>query len=650
MRMESRVRPLAYLLLIAAPLVCAARGAGEKTSGAAGPAEASRIEAYRDPPVFTVRVANGDLRGARERLPTEPKVVTPRERIGVHGGTWRMALRETSLDSLWRAVMGAREISLDLDGQPVADLLLGYEVSPDDRVYTFHLRKGLKWSDGDTYDADDYLFAWQDVLLNGDLNPAKPAALVAGGRLARFDKIDPWTVSYTFAVPNTVLARRLAQPRARLTLVLPQHYLRAFHAKYARADDLEAKVQEGGYRDWIELFRAVAAPWSNPDLPVLDPWMRATLSEPGTVRLERNPYYWKVDSAGNQLPYLDSIVVSLCADVDACVEAAASGGVDLQIVDLGGPEHRARLDAGAGPAYRLGAVELMHANLHTVFFNRAAADPVLAGLFNDARFRRALSLAIDRDAINQEVHRGQASVGQVAPPAGSASYEPETALVYTEYDPRRANAMLDELGLTWNANHAFRVLPDTSPLSLPITYPTAWPPGQEDAMVRLREYWADIGIDLVLHPVERAAWFETVRGEDWVLSSYAVNVGGGPYLHLSSAGLFPIDSYWLPTPAWGVWLSSHATAGTEPPAPVKRLQALYEEYVTTATPGRAVEIEKEAFGLYARELLGIGIVSRPRDELSAVVSPRLVNLPPDPIPDDLSLGDPAAFFYAASDR
>jgi peptide/nickel transport system substrate-binding protein len=637
---------LALLVLSATP--AAARGGSEKapsTGGKAGAAAAAVT--YREAPMLAERVRAGKLPALDKRLPTAPLVVKPAGEGARYGGTWRQALTSSSVESLWTSAIRTRVLGLsDSRAAVVPELVESVKASPDNRVFTLTLRKGLKWSDGDACDADDFVFAWQDVLLDPELWPAKPSEIVVGDKLPRLDKVDQFTVRYTFPDPNVLFLRRLAQPRVSVPLVLPQHYLKKVHVKYAQKEKLQELVTQGGYASWAELFAEKSRPWRNPELPVLDPWVALDDGAAGVLHLERNPYYWQVDAEGNQLPYIDAFEVTLASDAMECVRLAASGAVDLQIALLAGLAARAELEAGeAAGACRLVELEPMNANIHTIFLNRTAADAAKARLFGDFRFREALSLAIDREAINQAAHGGRARPSQVSLPRDSPSYDEEPALAYTAVDLDRANDILDELGLSWDEKRLWRLGADKKPLTFTVSYPTSWPPGQVPAVALLRAGWRQLGIDLRGEPLDREQWTARVRGGAWELAAYAVNAGGGAYLPESSNGVFPIDGHWYPAPQWGLWLATDGAQGAEPPAEVKKLRELYEEYASTATGERALQIEKEAFGIYARELLALGVLTRPSGELLAVRSGRMRGLPEGPILDDLSLHHPAAFYF-----
>lgn len=644
---------LISVLLVLATVPVHARGAAEgakppdaggKEAGRAGPPAV-----YREAPLLAGRVADGTLPSLDKRLPAAPLVLASSGDGARYGGTWRLVVTRPQVASLWTSGIRARVVGLSSDfGTVEPEILSGFAASPDNRVFTLSLREGLKWSDGDPCDADDFVFAFQDVLLDPDLWPAKPAELVAGDRLPRLDKVDRYTVKLTFTSPNVLFLRRLAQPRVDLPLLLPQHYLKQFHPKHAQKEKLEALVSGGPYASWVDLFAAKSRPWQNPELPVLDAWVvvdDGSDGAGGALHLERNPYFWQTDAAGNQLPYIDRVEVTLVDGEGERLRLVASGAVDMPVSGFTGASARAELEAGgAGAGYRLVDLDPMNANIHTVFLNRATADAGKARLFGDIRFREALSVSVDREAINQEVHGGRARPSQVSLPVDAPSYDGEAALAYTTVDAALASGLLDDLGLDWDEQGKHRLGQDRKPLVLTVSYSTAWPPGQVLAVAHVIGAWRAIGLNVRGEALGRDEWLARVRGDGWDLAVYAVNAGGGAYLPLSSDGVFPIDGYWFPGPSWGSWLATGGARGSEPPADVKKLFSIYREYTGTAAGERVVELERQAFGLYARELFAIGVLSRPRGELFTVVAVRIQGLPERQMLDDLRHYRPAAFF------
>lgn len=614
---------------------------------------AAFAQSYKEAPELAAQVRAGKLPSVEKRLPSDPLVVTPLDRVGQYGGTWRMAFRAASAWSHWSYVIKETEIRYATDLRTlVPNILKGFDASPDNKVFTFHLRHGLKWSDGDPYDADDYAFWWNDMILNKELTPSMPSEYAANGKLARFEKIDQYTVRFSFDVPNGLFLQRLAQPRFMGgpsisgggtyggSIAKPSHYLKQFHPSHASKDAIDAAVKAGKFNTWVDMFTAKINVIVNPAVPVLNAWRNLDTNTGSVIRFERNPYYWKVDTAGNQLPYIDKQEMYLYADGQACLLKALAGEVDFQYREIASLTNYPTLSKGADKGgYRIIQTETLNMNVLTNFLNRTTTDPVKNKLYNDLRFRQALSYAIDREEINNLIYSGLASPTQVAPPESAASWERETAEMYTQFDIAKANKLLDEVGMKWDSRHEWRLGPDGKPISFNKIFYQG-PEGQE----LIKTTWKQIGINVNNKTVDRTLWESTVEGNDWDMASYGTDTGGGAYLPLASSGVFPQSKGWRPNSQWGIWFGTSGTGGIEPPAEVKKLRALYDEYGTTATPARMVAIEKEAFRTYVTNLMCIGVVSRTKYDVYFIANKKMKNTPSKQI-DDVSFYHPSSFFY-----
>jgi len=605
---------------------------------------------YKESPVLADLVKAGKIPPVAQRIPKDALVVKPTEKVGKYGGSWRLAFRPVDTWSLWGYVIKENEIRFAEDFKTlIPSLFKSFQASPDNKVFTFTLRQGIKWSDGDPYDADDYVFWWEDIVNNAELSPSQPAEFKAAGKLATFQKIDQYTIRFTFTSPYSTFLLRLAQPRYSSSstgpIARPSHYLKQFHPKYATQAAIDKAVKDGGYNTWMDMFGAKAGNVTNPDVPVLTAWRNLDLSTGAMMRFERNAYYWKVDTAGNQLPYIDKLEMYFYSDAETCLLKALAGECDFQYRTVASLPNYPTLFKGQDKGgYRLVPSDTLHSNVFTTFLNRTTTDPIKNKLYNDLRFRQALSLAIDRNQINDVLMGGTADIMQVSPPVGSPSYEESTAKMYTKYDPAAANKLLDEIGLKWDAKKEWRLGPDGKPLSFTKVFYVSWPLFQAEAQDLIKENWKAIGINVNNKFLDRTLWTTTMAGNDWDMSAYATDTGGGAYLPLAGAGLFPQSVGWYAGPQWGLWFSSEGKSGIEPPAEVKKLRALYEEYATTATQARMVEIEKEAFKLYVSQLMAIGISSRPPAEIYYVTNKKLKNVPPK-VMDDVTFHIPAQFYF-----
>jgi peptide/nickel transport system substrate-binding protein len=210
----------------------------------------------------------------------------------------------------------------------------GAEASSDFRTWTVALRKGARWSDGAPFTADDIVFWYRDVLLNKDLTPALPGWIRnADGSPAKVERTDDYTVRFTYNEPATLFLTALANADGAdrsFAVFLPGHYLKKFHPGYTAKEEIDRQVQAAGFKTWTELFAAKNAPPENPERPTMAAWMPVTRVSDPVFTLRRNPYYIGVDSAGNQLPYVDEVRFTYFADVQALNLAAIAGDFDMQ--------------------------------------------------------------------------------------------------------------------------------------------------------------------------------------------------------------------------------------------------------------------------------------------------------------------------------
>jgi peptide/nickel transport system substrate-binding protein len=352
-----------------------------------------------------------------------------------------------------------------------------------------------------------------------------------------------------------------------------------------------------------------------------------------------------VDTEGNQLPYIDGIEQQLLQDAESCLLKALAGEIDFQYREVVGLDnYSVHMKNKDKSNYRLIPALTPRPNIYSIFTNHNSEDPVKRALYNDIRFRRALSLAINREEINQLLLKGMSEPSQASPPPGSESYVREVAKMYTEFDLDRANELLDEVGLEWDNNRQWRLGPDGNRLQFVKIFYVSWPNGQAEAQDLIKQTWAQIGIDVVNKPIERSLWTQQMLAGEYDMSAYSAGGGAsGPYLPLASNRVFPTNDYWFPEPDWGSWFQNGGQSGEEPPADAKRSYELYKEYTTTATSERMVEIEKEAYRLFVDNLWAIGVLVRPEREVYYVTHNRYRNVP-DEVVDDVTYWHPASFF------
>ena len=401
--------------------------------------------------------------------PAEPWVVdfdAAGKTIGKPGGELHTLVGRAK-DTRLMVVYGyARLVGYDQQLELVPDILKEVEVE-DGRRFTLHLRRGHLWSDGAPFTSEDFRYWWEDVANNQALSPTGPSPdLFVDGELATVEFPDELTVRYSWSKPNPFFLPALAMATP-LFIYMPAHYLKQFHERYADPDQLAALVQETQARDWAQLHgrHDDMYKFENPDLPTLQPWRVTTAPPAERFVFERNPNFHRVDPSGQQLPYIDRVVLDVVDNKLVPIKTGA-GETDLQsrglffkhYTFLKESEERSNLRTYLWQTAR-GAHLALYPNLN-------AHDKAWRELFRDVRFRRALSLAVDREEINQILYFGLGFGGNNTVLPQSPLYEPEYREQWAEFDLAQANALLDEIGLTERSDAGLRLLPDGRPLEL----------------------------------------------------------------------------------------------------------------------------------------------------------------------------------------
>lgn len=290
---------------------------------------------FEESPELKALVDAGKLPPVEKRLPKEPLVLTPLESVGTYGGTWRTATFGGGDSEIERSIGYTRLVRWNPEWtEVIPDIAKSVEVNADATEYTFTLREGTRWSDGEPFTADDLVWWNENVLRNTKITPAAPDWLTAGGETVKVEKHADDKVVFKFAAPNGLFLMNMATVRGSdILAAAPAHYLKQFHKDF-NPDGVDALVKAAGATDWVQLFNnKIGFPgrWRDLGRPTLDAWM-LTAPYNGTTQVvgERNPYYAKVDTAGNQLPYFDRITIDVMQDTQAIILKAISGEIDMQ--------------------------------------------------------------------------------------------------------------------------------------------------------------------------------------------------------------------------------------------------------------------------------------------------------------------------------
>jgi peptide/nickel transport system substrate-binding protein len=593
---------------------------------------------YGEAPMLADLVKAGKLPAIDQRLPTDPLVVTGIE-VGKYGGTYRQ-LSLGSGDAMQNWYKFTEFVAkLNMKGDILPNVASGWQFSADGKSITVNLRKGMKWSDGSPFTANDVLFWWEDVIGNDELSPTKPAKYKRGGQLGKVEKVDDYTYKMSWTLPYGGFAEYLGTGDEHWAC---KNYLKQFHPKYADKAALDAELKKEGVDKWTALWGTKTALYNDPGNPRLYAWTVQNKHDQPVQVLNRNPYYWKVDPAGNQLPYFDDVKRTLVPDGQALLLKAVAGETDFQARRVSGLGNRPVVVENQQKGnYKIIDYLNVASNMGTIFFNFSHKDPVLKELFMKKDFRVALSIAIDREAINQLVYKGLAKPCNVTAAPGTPWFKDSDLDVYSKYDVATANKMLDALGLDKKDSAGFRLRSDGKRLSMVDLTFIPWPDDNVAIQELVKGYWKAVGVEIVIKPADQALWVAATHGYEHDIASYSENWGffGQPPMW---RGTF-CTNYLHYAPAWQLYYESGGKSGEEPPAECKKLQSLMELAMAEADSAKRNAIQRQAIEIHNENLWMIGICAEPAAGRFAIGRNNVGNLPPSPY-DPITVTFPAMYF------
>ena len=594
---------------------------------AALPAPATGM-AYKETPSLVDKVRAGILPPVQERLPRLPSVVdmaAQGKQPGRPGGELRMLIGRSKDVRLMFVYGYARLVGYDADLELRPDLLADCRVE-EGRRFTLLLRPGHRWSDGAPFTAEDFRYWWQDVANNPALSPAGPPQdMLVNGQPPRFEVLDETTVRYEWDEPNPEFLPRLAAASP-LLIYRPAHYLKPFHADYVDPAALQTAVAEARVRNWASLHNRMdnLYKFDNPDIPTLQPWKNTV--EPPETRFvgERNPFFHRVDSQGYQLPYIDRFILSE-ADSKLIPAKAAAGEADLQARSIAFSNYTFLKENEKRSGYATllwGTAKGSHVAL---FPNLNVTDSDWRRLLRDARFRHALSLAIDRHIINRSLYFGLALPGNNTVLARSPLYREDYRTRWTAYDPQRAAALLDELGLSRTRSDGTRLMANGRPVEI-IVETSGESTEEVDVLELVRETWAEVGVKLYIRPSQRDVFRNRIYAGETVMSVWSGLENGIPTADMSPVELAPTMQDQLMWPKWGQFHETGGKAGepVDMPGP-KQLMQLLGAWYRAPEASRRREIWHEMLEIHAEGTYSIGIVAAVKQPV--VVAHALRNVP-----------------------
>ena len=575
---------------------------------------AAQATQYHEAPMLHELVVQGKLPPVEQRLPKNPKIIEPYVEIGQYGGTLLRVYTGPADYWNYRKFSGdAYLIRLNPELEP--NIVDHWYYEDEGRTLVLHFREGVKWSDGEPLTVDDFIYLW-DLRLNPDYPHGISAYMRdPAGKVATLEKIDDFTIKIHYSVPYPLAIYNL---KSEFWVVKPKHWLIQFDPRY-----------NPDVKDFSLLDRKTKSKIT-PDLvgqPVLGAWMITEYTPGVQVVAERNPYYWKVDTAGNQLPYIDRIIWQYVGSLDVIPLMAAAGKIDMQARKLSFADYTFYKQNEEKGGYHVQIVKSGGLGA-SIQFNYDCPDPVLRDLIRNKDFRIALSYATNREEISRVFYKGLAEPWGYCPLPESPFYPgDEYAKMYTEYDPVKANAILDQLGLKDTDGNGIRNRPDGKDLSIVIDYS---PKGGEIPYTGLVELivnqWEKVGVKVIPNPMDRALLWPRLKNGDF--EAYVWKVDGGIYFFLRPEYWLPVTSHTRNQQMYksaGDWFVTGGKEGEKPAEQwILQAQDLYRELLQTIDPTKQSSLGRQIAQLVAENCYQIATTTM---LLPCVISNKIGNVP-----------------------
>ena len=622
---------LAVAVALVMPMAVMAAGEGEESAGASAATMDAAPTEYNEAPMLAARVAAGELPPVDQRLGNNPLVTPVVESIGRYGGEWfRVYTGAADIYCNSSKVNGWGPWRFTLDGESVTEYFVeSWSVSDDGTTWTLTIRDGIMWSDGTPVTTEDARYAIEDwythdmTMGEGKIQPPRwlkgPSASPAELQI-----VDDSTFTLVYDKAYYYLPRQSSGgcPGGTWEMLMPAHYMKQFHAAH-NADAAKAAT-EAGFEDWVTYYNEDRARLSrNPDRPTITPWVYLSLPGDQVYRLERNPYYFSVDPAGNQLPYIDTIAMELVSDREVLNLKLMQGEIDFQhrhvrfgnFPVLKDNEQKSDYRVVEGPTATYGDY---------VAINQTYAGPDEdRALLQNYDFRLAVATAINRDRINEVITLGEGNPDRYFLPPQGHAYHPGDQYETLPYshDPAEANRILDTI-MPEKDSEGFRLRPDGAPFTLLMTH---WLNDPEALRMELiADDLAQVGLRVKYDLLERSLSVTKLTANEYMMHVGYFNIDEGDFL--VAHWIAPVVGPHTPlyAPGWTAWVLDNSK-GEEPPADVKSI--LVEPFLRGPglTPDEGAEVMRNAFQWHYENLVLIPVNgSRPG---LTIASNRLGNVP-----------------------
>lgn len=576
---------------------------------------------YIEAPLLVEQVKAGKLPPVDQRLPDKPLVVKGLA-IGKYGGNWRMGSRGGGDDALFTRIFAHEQLvrwNPDWTGI-IPNIAEKYEINKDATEFTFYLRKGLRWSDGTPFTANDIVFLYDEILSDPELKIAMPVYMKIAGEAGKITKIDDYTVKFIFPKPYGLFLNLLATPDTQPLTNTPAAFARKYMAKYVDRAKLDADIKAAGFTTYLDYFQFMVYRGSgsgiNPvfatsNRPTLFPYVvdQPLVGSSTQVTFKRNPYFFKVDPNGQQYPYIDTLTADIYADIPTMLLKASNGEIDFQMRHFNTGENKATLFENQKKGdYTFFTLKEASNNKEVIYFNMSHKDPAKRAILGNKDFRIGMSHAINRQEIIDTVFVGQGKPFQAAPLEATPFYNHQLATQYIEYDTKKANDALDKV-LPKKGSDGMRLMPDGKPLSLVIETASANNSDIDTAKL-LIQYWKAVGVAIEHKIEDRAVLYQRKDANDLDAMIWGGEGGMNPIMDPRSYLPVSTEAAW--GAAWALWYSgANSEFKEEPPREVRKTCDLYDQLKGAPTYGAQVEMMKQILQVAADNFWCIGVCTPP---------------------------------------
>lgn len=569
---------------------------------------------YSEAPELAAQVKAGTLPAVENRIPDTDNVFVEQTdatgnklEIGTYGGNINIVGGSGSWD-ISRQVLESI-IHYNTDGTYYPNVIKAYEHNDDYTVWTFYLREGMKWSDGDDFNADDITFWYYMCHVNNYDSKASWSALKsADGTAAVLTKVDDYTVTWTFTsskypadfIENGDFKWCWAPSHYLSDLIPDSYYVENPYWKATGLSDEQvlanAIAKNLNYSTVKDLGKqATYYFWNNAGLPTLNSYVLSTV-EGNSKRTDslcimvRNAYFWKVDAEGNQLPYCDNIYRKATSEEGQDQLMYRSGELDIISVAM---SDISSLMNDVGSTSTLKTWSSTNWGAYQVTFNYTCKDSNYATLFNNSKFRQAISICVDREQFSELICDGFLDPGQCAPEEGNFGYDAEWKEKWTTYDVASAKKLLEECGLVMGTDGYYNFA-DGSDFVLTFY---EYEQNGDAAFAILEQYYKAAGINCAIKNYDTAAYDTEIDNNDWYACIIPHTSIGGLSLKSRVAPFVPVQQAAEWYGEYGTYYGTNGASGVQPVGDFAKLIEIYEKW--NATPDAE---ERDAYALEIYEI------------------------------------------------